>query len=694
VGRTTAWNAADGAVPGNLLRVSATHGGAPFIFSAYIASVADPAHLTLARPYPADADAGTFSYSIIRADYRIVTLHYKRPSDGRDGQTYFQTSGCESDSGVYLYIGHDIPSLDGSLQSALKYSYMEGFGYASAFGANFYGEDLAHRALYYRSGWMPALQAARVFGDNYVNSPQVDGGEIGGIPLLIGGGVVGGFAAAILDTSDPKRPSWSDLRGLARNGSIGDSGCNDYDTRDSGYLGAWLTLAADYDPDPAERSNWQARLAQLFSRDRKCKGSDNSWSNGFLWNNASAPLKMTNGSPVATGNGIPPGMCFGIARGTIVVTKGSAAGLGSGFVPGKKIAITGTMNGSPYTGFFEFSVNHDGSIAMAALWPGDSGQATWVIENNEYLTTIGVGNNDPQLSKNWACTWNSSSQITLNRPWDGPPETGAHAYSYVLAGFGQQPYMLGIKITQMKFASQIPGVSFAEKYTELAAAAAKWVHDVGYDPVTKGMHYGRVMQACEPETFSPPNSAFGARTPGCNYGSEPSAARAARVLSAEASQALRVYYEANPTPEARAWGDEVYGSIWGNPVYTTGGVYSDSNYVRDENSNAALGAYKWTGFFFGMGMAHQWPAVRLGGVAPPKYRKAQLGVKQGVAAKTRISVTEPSGKVSVYACGPASTCEVTVDDRQGSHWYRVQYLSEDGKVLSQSDPALIARPSQ
>ena len=56
-----------------------------------------------------------------------------------------------------------------------QYSVMDRYGYASAFGPNFYGEDLAHRALYYRSGWTPALQAARVFGDNFVNSPQGHG---------------------------------------------------------------------------------------------------------------------------------------------------------------------------------------------------------------------------------------------------------------------------------------------------------------------------------------------------------------------------------------------------------------------------------------------------------------------------------------------------------------------------------------
>jgi hypothetical protein len=250
--------------------------------------------------------------------------------------------------------------------------------------------------------------------------------------------------------------------------------------------------------------------------------------------------------------------------------------------------------------------------------------------------------------------------------------------------------MLGIKLMQMKLASQIPAAPFAEKYAELAKEGATWIHDVGYDPVTQGMHYGRVMQACEPQTFPPPGSTFGSRTPGCNYGLEPGAIRAARVLTAEASQALRVYYEATPTPEAKAWGDTAYGSIWGNPVYTAAGFYSDPNYVKDENSNLGLGAYKWTGFFFGMGMAHQWPAVRLGGVAPPRNRTVSLQVKQGVGSTTRIWVTAPSGEAKAYKCGTAAACDVVVDDRQGSHWYVVEYLSADGKVDSRSDPALIA----
>jgi hypothetical protein len=251
--------------------------------------------------------------------------------------------------------------------------------------------------------------------------------------------------------------------------------------------------------------------------------------------------------------------------------------------------------------------------------------------------------------------------------------------------------MLGIKITQMQFASQIGNPAFSAGYAAFATDAATWVHDVGYDPATQGMNYGRMFQACEPETVPTPNTTFSARTPGCNYGLDPGSTQAARVLTAEASQSLRVYFQANPTAAAKTWGDTAYGSIWGNPQYTTGGVYSDSNYVRNENSNASLAGYKWTGFFFGMGMAHQWPAVRLGGVAAPGVQVVALEVKQGIAAKTRISVTAPSGKVTIFSCGTDSQCGVEVDDRQGDHWYSVQYLSADGKVLFESAPALIER---
>ncbi len=414
VGSGTTWNVANGVIAGNQVRVSATHGGAPFVFSAYIASLGDPAHLTLARPYPSDADSGSFSYSVVRADFRTLTLHYKRPADGTDGQLYFQTSGCESDTDAYLYVGHDNASLNGTFQRSVKYGYMDGFGYTSAFGPNFYAEDLAHRALYYRSGWTPALQAARVFSDRFVNSPPIAGGDAGGMTLLIGGGVIGGFAAAVLDTTDPNRPLWSDLRGLARSGAtIARVGCNESDSRD---LGLYDRVAH---PRGGVRSGDPARQAGLEnptgpdSRPATgiAKARTTPWASGFLWNNGSVPLNMTNASALVSGTNIPPAICFGIASGTVNVANGSATATGSGLVKGNQIAVTGTMKGAPYTGYFQFTVNPNGTISLAALWPGESGRATFVIENNDFLSTIATSNNDPQLKKNWACTWNNPSQL-------------------------------------------------------------------------------------------------------------------------------------------------------------------------------------------------------------------------------------------------------------------------------------------
>jgi hypothetical protein len=199
----------------------------------------------------------------------------------------------------------------------------------------------------------------------------------------------------------------------------------------------------------------------------------------------------------------------------------------------------------------------------------------------------------------------------LHRPWDGPTESNARLFSYVLAGFGQQPFLLGIKTTAMTWAAQLDDATLAARFSALTALAGAWIHDVGYDPNTQGLNYGRVFEVCEPQTTATPNTAFGTRTPNCNQGLDPASLRAARVLSVEASQALNAYYLSAPSNDRRSWGDLVYGSVWGYCPYTTPGFYCDGNYVRDENSDLWLGAYKWPGYFFGMGMAHQWPAVRL-----------------------------------------------------------------------------------
>src|SRR5581483_5817528 len=129
---------------------------------------------------------------------------------------------------------------------------------------------------------------------------------------------------------------------------------------DSSYVSAWLTLAANYDPDPVMRANWRSALGRagaagvsgaarvsptIYSREFSCKGADNSCANGFLFNPTVGPLKMTNGSADVFGSNLAPGTCFGIARGTVTVTRGSALFTGTGLMDGIAINIAGTSGG-------------------------------------------------------------------------------------------------------------------------------------------------------------------------------------------------------------------------------------------------------------------------------------------------------------------------------------------------------------
>jgi hypothetical protein len=139
-------------------------------------------------------------------------------------------------------------------------------------------------------------------------------------------------------------------------------------------------------------------------------------------------------------------------------------------------------------------------------------------------------------------------------------------------------------------------------------------------------------------------------------------------------------------------GGGVAGAAGGYAGATTGSVYTpaDGYYVIDENSDNSLAAYKWTGFFFGMGMAHQWPAARLGGVmaADPVSTSLpnHIGSVSG-ASTAEVIVTAPSGAVTTSTC--STTCAFSIDRRQGAHWAQVEYLDSMGAVLSTEAAVLV-----
>ncbi|HEY4365572.1 MAG TPA: hypothetical protein VGN17_31715 [Bryobacteraceae bacterium] len=723
---------------GDYIRVPATHALAPFVFVAQITAFIDSTHLTLARVYPADADAASgLAYNLMLA-HRTIVLRAPHATDpSEDGEVMFGTSGgCESETAVYtnpiqagntFSIGWDIPALDGTHVIGRPYSITDTSGWVTRFGLfsiSFYGESLAHRSMQYRSGLTSAQTAANYIADWWIKSPWGNPDVTPGLPLSTGGEVIGSFASAVLTG----RVTWPSLRGYAAAGirmvnGFASTGCNGFDdTRDSGYAYSWLILAAIYDPDTTSanapggipwRTYWQNQLAQMKANDTRCQsqvpGAAGSFANGFYWNAGLPLLTITNGSAIATGAGLPSGMCNGTATGNAAMTNGSnIVTILTGMIPSgtTDLFLTGTAGGG--TKVFVQSIAYTGGV-LGASWLGDSGTVTWMsgaIDGYpgdgapQDMMTIAASNDDlTNLGKNWACVWNNSSSITLNRNWDGP--TGSYyAYNGNLAGFGQQPFMLGIKAygENLLATQTVPALSsYVAPYQTFTENSTNWIWNHGMDHQLFGTSYGRIFQQCEPENTAPVGTNFTFRAPGCTYGNDPTAVYLSREQNSETGAAHAIYYQNNPTLSNRNLGDRFYGALWGFCPWATGGVYCDSNSTaanaRGSNlDDLYIHGGKWTGFFAGMGMSHRWPASRLGGVQAPRPRTVLLSLRMADVAgavSIQVQVTAPSGAQTSVTCS-SQPCAVTVDDRQGAHWYQVRYLAAGGAVLSQSQPDLLA----
>ncbi len=175
-------------------------------------------------------------------------------------------------------------------------------------------------------------------------------------------------------------------------------------------------------------------------------------------------------------------------------------------------------------------------------------------------------------------------------------------------------------------------------------------------------------------------------TPGCNSDGGISGSR---VLIGEVSSSLTSYYLANSgLGDSVSWGDQLYGALWGYTPWNTGGVYSDQYSIGNvggfNTTDTDLGSYKWPGFFFGMGMAHQWPAVRLGGLLPASPVTGVLSHSLGSvpgATSAVISLTAPSGLVTETTCSVTpATCQFSVDSRQGDYWYQIIYRNGSSTI--------------
>lgn len=715
------------AIVGKYVRVDATHAsGTPFVFLTTVSSIISSTQAVLSRVYPSDADNGTFVFKILNLD-RMASLEYTRV-DGSTGRRLFGTTGCESETGLYGYWQFDGGvSYNGVSFNNQKYSYKTGTGNQSDFGRNFYGSGIAHRAIGLRSGLADPMRRGNVMDDYWCSDPEEDGHGFGE-NLQWGGGAWG--CTIDLITNPNTAMSWPDVRGFALHGyndALG--GCNTEDSRDTGYSFGVMTLAYLYDPDTSSSNApggiswhqyWKNGIQNMISRDTStlnavtgelgCKNNDNSWANGLYFNSAGPAVDVTAGTTTVVAHSgssfNSSNTCFDIAHGSASVTNGSSHITGTGFPAATlngQIILTGVKSGAPFTLWTAYTQFSSTAANITGKWQGDTSSASWIIRDGSTLfgmATIANSNDDPLIKKNWACFYQDSTHIQLHKPWNGSTDVSGSLHLFDssadagigLAGYGQQPFMLGIKMRSMLWLATNPASEFQSTYKVLLSSASLWMHDVGISSDTWAINYGRIFDACEPDPGLGANTGQYYRNGGnCMTGPDTFVAWPdQRQLNNEGMTAVYGYYLTPSVADALSWGDHVYGASFGYPAWTTGGVFTDGIYANESTANmgdVSLAGYKYFGQAFGVGMTHTWPALRLGGFSSVISRTLQVGFNLASvsnAAKVRVSLTEPSGYVVQNIC-TTSPCAVTGDVRQGSHLIKLEYLSSGNVVLAAGD---------
>jgi hypothetical protein len=437
-------------------------------------------------------------------------------------------------------------------------------------------------------------------------------------PLFEGGGVIGGITCLVLDADCDL--TWPDVRGFIGQGEYYalNGTCLSWDSRDGGYLGTWLALGAVHDPDNTYRTQWRNALDDLYTLEDGCKG-DNSWANSFYFNTSGGSGTLTNGSAAVTGSGFTSGMCYGVASGNFSIS-GSTLTATSGTFSSTAAHVNIVLNDGTYRLFTRITYTDSTHATLHAAWPG-AATGTWLQLDAPgeglLMTAWGESSADADLEKNYECTFNSSTSLTLERAWTGNTATH-YRYTSNLAGKGQQPFMLAIKSYGFQVASELDA-TLSTDFTTLRDEAGTWVANTGYDTEVHGIRYGAVFQSCEPSTTAVGTHDW--KQPGCTYGQGSAVQVASRMLNAEAGRAF-LYNTTNTTTR----GLDAYGAVWCSTDYNDDSLYPSiaacdsvspgDNLGLSNMTDASLGGGKWPGFFFGMGMAHQWPA-ELFGVASP-----------------------------------------------------------------------------
>ena len=236
--------------------------------------------------------------------------------------------------------------------------------------------------------------------------------------------------------------------------------------------------------------------------------------------------------------------------------------------------------------------------STTVIGSGTGWQPSW-FNGNAFWTAEwdGVTNGD---LVSYTATATSPTTLELNMPYQGPTQSGRGWETNNLVGVGTQPYMLGIAGQAFRFAYLATNDSRLPGYIN---GIETWLAATGYRPDARGLWYGRIFPDCEP---------ISANNGWCNGGN----VEQSRFLSGEIVGALSAAYQQTLNPTVSAFGDNIFGAMFGGP---TGGPQSDSTYITDVSQGGwamQVDYAKDFGFFYGFGGGPSWLAARLNPGAP------------------------------------------------------------------------------
>ena len=575
---------------------------------------------------------------------------------GDTGRRMAGVASCQSDTQLTLNSPWTSDVSGGSGLSYSDNSNYETWAYNAA-PANYYDNVAALYALYYRSGILDYLNAARKLADRFWVAPEMDRGTSYN-PYGTGGGWPNrsmSMLGLVLRALDGRPEMFAGLEKIWQFQLTYEFGVNSeeayylpalWDVREVAYELAQLSYCALYDTS-GMKSTCQAKLSTIIpGYFATTKMADGGWpelvAHYYSWTATPTTASVTHGSTAVVGSGT-----------SWDCSKFPASGL------------------------------------MAAMW---------FLNSSSRPSSNADG--DP-VAYNPTCT--DGQHLTLDRPYAGT--TGTHGWvisspsnDTPFIGYGSYVYMQGLMAMAFDYAAKALAISdptnsaLARSYN---LSSANWIKTYGYEPSQKAIYYGAQYVNCQAPIQEGPYSP-------CTAGWTGSAAR---VISSEAIRGLMAAYAYSKDPSLGAFIDVLYNAMWAKPttcpvgstVCVPDGIYMDQFDPGgvDISGTPPLGAApKWFGQMWGISSLASWPATRLGGALPNGNRTFYLGFHLSTvpgAASIQVVATGPDGQVSNTECA-ASPCAVVVNGAPGARLVELQYLSPSGAVLAKSELPIIQSP--